>query len=107
MQNIKFKSFLDNIYREEHSSKQISILKYEEIINKKIDIIFSDPPYSKTDVNEIAINNLIKNSWMNDSVYIFLETSSRLPIKSISGFEVLDKRKIGDSLLTIYLSSSY
>ena len=39
MQNIKFKSFLDNIYREENSSKQISILKYEEIINKKIDII--------------------------------------------------------------------
>ena len=44
---------------------------------------------------------------MNDSVYIFLETSSYLPIKSISGFEVLEKRKIGDSLLTIYLSSSY
>ena len=76
-------------------------------VQQKIDIIFSDPPYSKTDVNEVAINNLIKNNWLNDKVYIFLETSSRMPIKSISGFEVLEKRKIGDSLLTIYLSSSY
>ena len=50
---------------------------------------------------------MIKKNWMKDSVYIFLETSSRVPISSISGFEVLEKRKIGDSLLTIYLSSNY
>ena len=83
------------------------IRKFTNDPNKKIDIIFSDPPYSKTDINEIAINNLIKKNWMKDSVYIFLETSSRVPISSISGFEVLEKRKIGDSLLTIYLSSNY
>ncbi|MBP56309.1 MAG: 16S rRNA (guanine(966)-N(2))-methyltransferase RsmD [Rhodobiaceae bacterium] len=83
------------------------IRKFANDPNKKIDIIFSDPPYSKTDINEIAINNLIKKNWMKDSVYIFLETSNREPISSISGFEVLEKRIIGDSLLTIYLSSSY
>ena len=83
------------------------ITKFTNNPNKKIDIIFSDPPYSKIDINEIAINNLIKKNWMKDSVYIFLETSSRIPISSISGFDVLEKRKIGDSLLTIYLSSSY
>ena len=83
------------------------IRKFTNDPNKKIDIIFSDPPYSKTDINEIAINNLIKKNWMKDSVYIFLETSSRVPISRISGFEVLEKRKIGDSLLTIYLSSNY
>ena len=83
------------------------IRKFTNDPNKKIDIIFSDHPYSKTDINEIEINNLIKKNWMKDSFYIFLETSSRVPISSISGFEVLEKRKIGDSLLTIYLSSNY
>ena len=83
------------------------IRKFTNDPNKKIDIIFSDPPYSKTGINEIAINNLIKKNWMKDSVYIFLETSSRIPISSINGFDVLEKRKIGDSLLTIYLSSNY
>ena len=70
------------------------IRKFKNDKKKKIDIIFSDPPYSKTDVNEIAINNLIKNFWMNDSVYIFLETSSRRPLKSISGFQIIDEEKL-------------
>ena len=73
----------------------------------KIDIIFSDPPYSKTDINEIAISNLVKNSWIRRNSYLFLETSSRRPIKDIKDFQIIDDRKIGDSLLITYLYSSY
>ena len=39
MQNFKFKSFLDKIYREKQISKKTSIIKYEEIINSKISTV--------------------------------------------------------------------
>ena len=39
MQNFKFKSFLDNIYREKQISKKNSIIKYEEIIDTKINTV--------------------------------------------------------------------
>ncbi len=39
MQNFKFKSFLDKIYLEKQISRKISIIKYEEIINYKINRI--------------------------------------------------------------------
>jgi len=83
------------------------IRKFKKNKEDKIDIIFSDPPYSKTDINEIAIGNLIKNSWIKRNSYLFLETSIRRPIKDIKYFEIIDDRKIGDSLLITYLYSSY
>ena len=70
------------------------IRKFTNDKNKKIDIIFSDPPYSKTDVNEIAINNLIKNSWMNDSVYIFLFSKTSKPLILLIGKRLEVSRKI-------------
>ena len=39
MQNFKFKSFLDKIYREKQISKKNSIIKYEEIIDTKINTL--------------------------------------------------------------------
>ena len=39
MQNFKFKSFLDKIYLEKQSSKKISIIKYEKVINCKINTV--------------------------------------------------------------------
>ena len=83
------------------------IRKFKKNVEDKIDIIFSDPPYSKTDINEIAISNLVKNSWIRRNSYLFLETSSRRPIKDIKDFQIIDDRKIGDSLLITYLYSSY
>ena len=83
------------------------IRKFKKDVEDKIDIIFSDPPYSKTDINEIAISNLIKNSWIRRNSYLFLETSSRRPIKDIKNFQIIDDRKIGDSLLITYLYSNY
>ena len=83
------------------------IRKFKKDVEDKIDIIFSDPPYSKTDINEIAISNLVKNSWIRRNSYLFLETSSRRPIKDIKDFQIIDDRKIGDSLLITYLYSSY
>ena len=83
------------------------IRKFKKNVEDKIDIIFSDPPYSKTDINEIAIGNLVKNSWIRKNGYLFLETSSRRPIKDIKDFQIIDDRKIGDSLLITYLYSSY
>ena len=83
------------------------IRKFKKDVEDKIDIIFSDPPYSKTDINEIAISNLVKNSWIRRNSYLFLETSSRRPIKDIKDFQIIDDRKIGDSLLITYLYSNY
>ena len=83
------------------------IRKFKKNVEDKIDIIFSDPPYSKTDINEIAISNLVKNSWIRRNSYLFLETSSRRPIKDIKDFQIIDDRKIGDSLLITYLYSNY
>ena len=83
------------------------IRKFKKDVEDKIDIIFSDPPYSKTDINEIAISNLVKNSWIRRNSYLFLETSSRRPIKDIKDFQIIDYRKIGDSLLITYLYSNY
>ena len=83
------------------------IRKFKKDVEDKIDIIFSDPPYSKTDINEIAISNLVKNSWIRRNSYLFLETSIRRPIKDIKDFQIIDDRKIGDSLLITYLYSSY
>lgn len=85
----------------------LKIRKFKKNVEDKIDIIFSDPPYSKTDINEIAIGNLVKNSWIRKNGYLFLETSSRRPIKDIKDFQIIDDRKIGDSLLITYLYSSY
>ena len=39
MQNFKFKPFLDKIYLEKQNSSKTSIIKYEEIINCKINIV--------------------------------------------------------------------
>ncbi len=83
------------------------IRKFKKNVEDKIDIIFSDPPYSKTDINEIAIGNLVKNSWIRRNSYLFLETSIRRPIKDIKDFQIIDDRKIGDSLLITYLYSNY
>ena len=83
------------------------IRKFKKDVEDKIDIIFSDPPYSKTDINEIAISNLVKNSWIRRNSYLFLETSIRRPIKDIKDFQIIDDRKIGDSLLITYLYSNY
>ena len=83
------------------------IRKFKKDVEDKIDIIFSDPPYSKTDINEIAISNLVKNSWIRRNSYLFLETSSRRAIKDIKDFQIIDDRKIGDSLLITYLYSNY
>ena len=83
------------------------IRKFTKNTKDKINIIFSDPPYSKTEINEIAINNLVKNSWVSRNSYLFLETSCRRPILDIKDFQIIDDRKIGDSLLITYLYSSY
>tara|TARA_B100000700_G_scaffold250221_1_gene280777 strand:- start:19459 stop:20028 length:570 start_codon:yes stop_codon:yes gene_type:complete len=83
------------------------IRKFTKNTKDKINIIFSDPPYSKTEINEIAINNLVKNSWVSRNSYLFLETSCRRPILDIKDFQIIDDRKIGDSLLVTYLYSSY
>ena len=81
--------------------------KFRKNINEKIDIIFSDPPYKDFKINNIAIDCLISKGWAKDNTYLFLETSNNSLQKDISGFKIIEDRKIGESSLKIYLKTHY
>ncbi len=61
----------------------------------------------KKKINNIAIDCLISKGWVKDSTYLFLETSNNSLQKDISGFKIIEDRKIGESSLKIYLKTHY
>lgn len=81
--------------------------KFQKNINEKIDIIFSDPPYQDNNINNIAIDRLLNKGWAQDNTYLFLETAYKSLQKDISGFKIIENRKIGESSLKIYLKTNY
>ena len=70
----------------------------EKLINKKMDIIYLDPPY-KTDFIKIAIYELIKNKILKPDTLIIAETDEKekieKQIEEIKNIEIIDKRKYG------------
>ena len=77
-------------------------LEFKETIKRikeeVFDIIYLDPPY-KTDYIKIAINELIKNSMINNKTLIIAETDDIEKILNkiidIKQLEIIDKRKYG------------
>lgn len=68
------------------------------IKNKKIDIIYLDPPY-KTDFIKIALEELIKKEILTQETLIILETDEKeritKQIEEFKGIEIADERKYG------------
>ena len=70
----------------------------KKIANKKMDIIYLDPPY-KTDFIKIAIEELIKNKILKPDTLIIAETDEKekiqKQIEEIEKIEIIEERKYG------------
>ncbi|NHF73776.1 16S rRNA (guanine(966)-N(2))-methyltransferase RsmD [Paracoccus xiamenensis] len=62
------------------------------------DLIFMDPPYGKT-LGEAALQSAIDGGWLTDSAVVIWEDSA--PPTLPPGFDLLDQRRYGDTLVTI------
>ncbi len=69
--------------------------------NKKIDIVFLDPPYKSNYLKE-SINSIFENNILNDDGIIIIETDDKNKIdeiKKLEYIEVYDERKYGIVLI--------
>ena len=62
------------------------------------DLVFMDPPYGKA-LGEAAIRSALEGGWLTDGALVIWEDST--PPTLPQGFELLDQRRYGDTLVTI------
>ncbi len=62
------------------------------------DLIFLDPPYGKG-LGEKALTSCLAGGWIADGAIIIWEENS--PVTAPAGFEILDQRKYGDTVISI------
>lgn len=62
------------------------------------DLIFMDPPYGKQ-LGEAALQSAQEGGWLADGAVVIWEDST--PPTLPSGFDLLDQRRYGDTLVTI------
>ena len=62
------------------------------------DLIFMDPPYGKA-LGEAALQSAQEGGWLADGAVVIWEDST--PPTLPSGFDLLDQRRYGDTLVTI------
>lgn len=62
------------------------------------DLVFMDPPYGKA-LGEAAIQSALEGGWLTDGALVIWEDST--PPTLPQGFELLDQRRYGDTLVTI------
>lgn len=74
-------------------------LKYFKENNIKFDIIFLDPPYAYTVINEI-LNNLYVNNLLNEDAIVICEYSEGS--LSNDNFELLKDKKYGNKYVSIF-----
>jgi 16S rRNA (guanine966-N2)-methyltransferase len=77
-------------------------IKFLSREGRKFDLVFVDPPYSKNFIEE-TLNLLEKNDIIKNGGIIAVEhqKSDSLP-ERCGGLKVVDSRKYGDTMITIY-----
>ena len=86
-------------------------LDYKALLNKlvtdnqKFDIIFLDPPYKMTCLNEIILF-IINNNLLNDEGIIVCEVDNDYLNSDFSNLEIIKKRQYSDKFIIIYKKTS-
>lgn len=86
-------------------------LDYKVLLNKlvtdnqKFDIIFLDPPYKMTCLNEIILF-IINNNLINDEGIIVCEVDNDYLNSDFASLEVIKKRQYSDKFIIIYKKTS-
>ncbi len=74
--------------------------KFLKNINLKFDLVFLDPPYNSTYLNE-SINLLLENNLLNNDSLIICETDNLSKIAKNSCLEEVKSKKYGDKYIVI------
>ena len=82
--------------------KKCDATKINFKFKKPLDLIFSDPPYKNFSLTKIAIEKINKNKLINDKGIVVTELSSKDEIEAIEGFNLREKKIIGDTQFCIY-----
>lgn len=82
--------------------KKCDATKINFKFKKSLDLIFSDPPYKNFSLTKIAIEKINKNKLINDKGIVVTELSSKDEIEAIEGFNLREKKIIGDTQFCIY-----
>lgn len=65
------------------------------------DLIFADPPYGKG-LGEKALATALAGGWLTRAALVVLEEGARTSIAPITGLELVDSRRIGDSQINFF-----
>lgn len=68
-------------------------------------LIFADPPYGKG-LGERALASAIQGGWLAPGALAVLEEGAKAEIAPITGLELLDTRRIGDSRISFLADTS-
>ena len=82
-----------------HLAEKVELLNtIKKLENKKVDIVYLDPPY-KTDFIEMAMKELIKANILEENTIIIAETDEKdriiKNIEEIKEIQIIDQRKYG------------
>lgn len=79
--------------------KAFSILNRDHM---KFDIIFSDPPYLKEDLNKIVLEQSVEQGLINSDGVIVLEKSCRTKLSYATNLYKLLEKNYGETVLVFY-----
>ncbi len=81
----------------------LTVIKKMTKQERKFDIIYADPPYSKEISNQV-LEMIDKSDLLKDDGYLFIEERSGVSIKedNLKALELNKKRQFGDTMLLIY-----
>lgn len=77
----------------------------KKLSGEKFDLIFIDPPYGK-DYEFDSLNIILSERLLSENGYIFLEVSSENPLSISGGYDIIDKRTIGQTAIALIKYSS-
>ena len=84
-----------------------SVLKALTFLENEYDIIFMDPPYSDTSIEELVMQ-LDNSKLVGNHTLIMVSHSSRVPLNNRYGsLQLTKKKRYGDTSLSIYRREAY